>query len=338
MDRRKILFIYNPVAGRGQIRWALDDVLRIFTGAGLLPVCYPTSARGDAVRLIREIRDEAALAGTPFPYEMVICSGGDGTLDEVMNGLLGELSEDMPALAGEASAGVLSAAGNSEASLLARNALTSVPVGYIPAGSTNDFAVSLGLSVHPLEAARALVRGRPQGVDIGCMDGSRYFVYVAAFGAFTEVSYDTPQEQKNLFGHAAYLFNGIRELGNLRVRHTVVRSKECETEDDYVLGMITNARSVGGFQGITGTGVDLSDGLFEVTLIRMPQTPADVTGIIAALNSGDLSKSACITHFQTQRATFSFDENVSWTLDGEFGGAGKEVVLENKMHGMNIIL
>ena len=84
MDRRKILFIYNPVAGRGQIRWALDDVLRIFTGAGLLPVCYPTSARGDAVRLIREIRDEAALAGTPFPYEMVICSGGDGTLDEVM--------------------------------------------------------------------------------------------------------------------------------------------------------------------------------------------------------------------------------------------------------------
>ena len=312
MDRRKILFIYNPVAGRGQIRWALDDVLRIFTGAGLLPVCYPTSARGDAVRLIREIRDEAALAGTPFPYEMVICSGGDGTLDEVMNGLLGELSEDRTA--------------------------QSVPVGYIPAGSTNDFAVSLGLSVHPLEAARALVRGRPQGVDIGCMNGSRYFVYVAAFGAFTEVSYDTPQEQKNLFGHAAYLFNGIRELGNLRVRHTVVRSKECETEDDYVLGMITNARSVGGFQGITGTGVDLSDGLFEVTLIRMPQTPADVTEIIAALNSGDLSKSACITHFQTQRATFSFDENVSWTLDGEFGGAGKEVVLENKMHGMNIIL
>ena len=312
MDRRKILFIYNPVAGRGQIRWALDDVLRIFTGAGLLPVCYPTSARGDAVRLIREIRDEAALAGTPFPYEMVICSGGDGTLDEVMNGLLGELSEDRTA--------------------------QSVPVGYIPAGSTNDFAVSLGLSVHPLEAARALVRGRPQGVDIGCMNGSRYFVYVAAFGAFTEVSYDTPQEQKNLFGHAAYLFNGIRELGNLRVRHTVVRSKECETEDDYVLGMITNARSVGGFQGITGTGVDLSDGLFEVTLIRMPQTPADVTEIIAALNSGDLSKSACITHFQTQRATFSFDENVSWTLDGEFGGAGREVVLENKMHGMNIIL
>ena len=312
MDRRKILFIYNPVAGRGQIRWALDDVLRIFTGAGLLPVCYPTSARGDAVRLIREIRDEAALAGTPFPYEMVICSGGDGTLDEVMNGLLGELSEDRTA--------------------------QSVPVGYIPAGSTNDFAVSLGLSVHPLEAARALVRGRPQGVDIGCMNGSRYFVYVAAFGAFTEVSYDTPQEQKNLFGHAAYLFNGIRELGNLRVRHTVVRSKECETEDDYVLGMITNARSVGGFQGITGTGVDLSDGLFEVTLIRMPQTPADVTEIIAALNSGDLSKSACITHFQTQCATFSFDENVSWTLDGEFGGAGREVVLENKMHGMNIIL
>lgn len=312
MDRRKILFIYNPVAGRGQIRWALDDVLRIFTGAGLLPVCYPTSARGDAVRLIREIRDEAALAGTPFPYEMVICSGGDGTLDEVMNGLLGELSEDRTA--------------------------QSVPVGYIPAGSTNDFAVSLGLSVHPLEAARALVRGRPQGVDIGCMNGSRYFVYVAAFGAFTEVSYDTPQEQKNLFGHAAYLFNGIRELGNLRVRHTVVRSKECETEDDYVLGMITNARSVGGFQGITGTGVDLSDGLFEVTLIRMPQTPADVTEIIAALNSGDLTKSACITHFQTQRATFSFDENVSWTLDGEFGGAGREVVLENKMHGMNIIL
>ena len=312
MDRRKILFIYNPVAGRGQIRWALDDVLKIFTGAGLLPVCYPTSARGDAVRLIREIRDEAALAGTPFPYEMVICSGGDGTLDEVINGLLGELSEDRTA--------------------------QSVPVGYIPAGSTNDFAVSLGLSVHPLEAARALVRGRPQGVDIGCMNGSRYFVYVAAFGAFTEVSYDTPQEQKNLFGHAAYLFNGIRELGNLRVRHTVVRSKECETEDDYVLGMITNARSVGGFQGITGTGVDLSDGLFEVTLIRMPQTPADVTEIIAALNSGDLTKSACITHFQTQRATFSFDENVSWTLDGEFGGAGKEVVLENKMHGMNIIL
>ena len=229
-----------------------------------------------------------------------------------MNGLLGELSEDRTA--------------------------QSVPVGYIPAGSTNDFAVSLGLSVHPLEAARALVRGRPQGVDIGCMNGSRYFVYVAAFGAFTEVSYDTPQEQKNLFGHAAYLFNGIRELGNLRVRHTVVRSKECETEDDYVLGMITNARSVGGFQGITGTGVDLSDGLFEVTLIRMPQTPADVTEIIAALNSGDLSKSACITHFQTQRATFSFDENVSWTLDGEFGGAGREVVLENKMHGMNIIL
>ena len=330
MDRKKILFIYNPVAGRGQIRWALDDVLRIFTGAGFLPVCYPTSGKGDAVRFIRELRSDAASAGSPFPYEMVVCSGGDGTLDEVMNGLLGQFSAG-----GQSSPGRTFSA---EEPIPSEEPAQSVPVGYIPAGSTNDFAMSLGLPVHPLEAAQAVAHGRVHSVDIGCMNGSRYFVYVAAFGIFTEASYDTPQEQKNLFGHAAYLFNGIRELGNLRVRHLKIQAEECEAEGDFALGMITNALSVGGFQGITGTNVDLSDGLFEVTLIRMPQTPADITEIIAALNSGDLSKSACITHFKTRRAKFSFDENVSWTLDGEFGGSGKEVVLENRMHGMKIVL
>lgn len=290
---KKMLFIINPRSGKEQIRSRLLEILDSFVKAGYGPSVYITQGPKDA-------EYQAARAKTK---ELVVCSGGDGTLNEVVSGLMTITPEKRPEL------------------------------GYIPSGSTNDFASSLGLPKNMRKAAQTAALGKPFLVDVGVFGKNRYFVYVAAFGAFTEVSYSTPQETKNILGHQAYMLEAIKRLTGLksyRMRLTWEHLEEQrELEEEFILGMVTNTTSIGGFKGLVGMDVALDDGEFEVLLVRKPRTPLDIASIAAYLIQRE-GENECVFKFRTSKLTVQSEELVDWSLDGEFGGSQTEVVIENK--------
>lgn len=291
--KQRMLFIYNPRAGKAQIRSNLLDIIDIFVKADYEVTAYPTQAAGDAVKAVKERR-----AG----YDIVVCSGGDGTLDEVVTGMM-QCDEK-------------------------------VPIGYVPAGSTNDFANSLKIPKSMIKAADVVVNGKDFACDIGKLN-SHSFIYVAAFGIFTDVSYETKQDVKNVLGHAAYLLEGVRRLPMVRSYALKISYDDELIEGDFLYGMITNSFSVGGFRGITGKDILLDDGLFEVTLIRKPSNPIDLNNIIVALVDKRV-KSEYIYTFKTSRLTVESEEAVSWTVDGEFGGEHTKAVIENEQKVLQI--
>ena len=290
---KKMLFIINPRSGKEQIRSRLLEILDSFVKAGYGPSVYITQGPKDA-------EYQAARAKTK---ELVVCSGGDGTLNEVVSGLMTITPEKRPEL------------------------------GYIPSGSTNDFASSLGLPKNMRKAAQTAALGKPFLVDVGVFGKNRYFVYVAAFGAFTEVSYSTPQETKNILGHQAYMLEAIKRLTGLkayRMRLTWEHlGEQRELEEEFILGMVTNTTSIGGFKGLVGMDVALDDGEFEVLLVRKPRTPLDIASIAAYLIQRE-GENECVFKFRTSKLTVQSEELVDWSLDGEFGGSQTEVVIENK--------
>ena len=290
---QRMLFVYNPRAGKAQIRSNLLDIIDIFVKAGYEVTAYPTQAAGDAVKAVKERSDG---------YDIVVCSGGDGTLDEVVTGMM-QCDEK-------------------------------VPIGYVPAGSTNDFANSLKIPKSMIKAADVVVNGRDFACDIGSLN-SHNFIYVAAFGIFTDVSYETNQDVKNVLGHAAYLLEGVRRLPAVRSYALKISYDDQVIEGDFLYGMITNSFSVGGFRGITGKDVLLDDGLFEVTMIRRPTNPLDLNNIIMALVDKRV-KSEYIYTFKTPRLTVESEETVPWTLDGEFGGEHMKAVIENQQKVLHI--
>lgn len=273
---KKLLFIYNPHAGKGTIRQRLGDVVDRFAAAGYQVTLHPTTGPKDATR--------AALDEAPL-YDHVVCCGGDGTLNEVVTGLL--QLEHPPVL------------------------------GYLPAGTTNDFSKNLHLPGRILAAADCAVSGVPRPCDLGLFN-DRNFVYVAAFGAFTDVSYNTPQQVKNIFGHLAYILNGVSKLGSLKPYHLKVEYEGLCLEDDFIYGMVSNTVSVGGFKGLDPRMVQLDDGLFEVMLVKMPRTLAELNTIVTALVQQ--KPDGNVIGFHTSHVVFSSPIPLPWTLDGEFGG------------------
>ena len=282
-----LLLIVNPCSGREQIRRSLLDILNIFTAAGFDVRVHITQSQGDGRKAVLEKGCDASV---------IVCSGGDGTLNETVSGMM-EL-EHPPLL------------------------------GYIPAGSTNDFASSLGLPKKMESAAESIVKGTPWPIDVGAFDRDRYFMYIAAFGAFTEVAYLTPQDKKNRLGHQAYMLEGVKSLASLKSYRFRVECGEMELEDDFVFGMVTNTLSVGGFKGLVTQSVALSDGLFEVLLIRMPKTPLDLTNIVNYMFLKE-EPNEYVYKFKTSRISFHSEEPVDWVLDGEFGGSRTDVTIEN---------
>lgn len=216
--------------------------------------------------------------------ERIVCCGGDGTFNETVSGVL-KSGRD-------------------------------IPIGYIPAGSTNDFATSLGLSADVLEAARDIVDGEPQRLDVGLF-GERHFSYVASFGAFTRTSYTTPQSMKNLMGHAAYVLSGIQELSQIR-SHPVrlALSDGTVIEDEFIFGAISNSTSVGGVLTLAPERVDMADGKFELLLIRMPKDLFELSDCVRALQQKTYN-CEMITLLDTPRVTVTAPEEMPWTLDGE---------------------
>jgi YegS/Rv2252/BmrU family lipid kinase len=293
MAKRKMLFIYNPRAGKGQIRNHLSDIIDIFVKAGNEVTIYPTQCAGDAVRVAAEKAKR---------YDCVVCSGGDGTLDEVVTGIM--------------------------------RSSKIVPVGYVPAGSTNDFANSLRLPRNMLEAADVVVHGNLFQCDIGSFNEDT-FVYIAAFGLFTDVSYETKQEYKNVLGHMAYLLEGMKRLSAIRSYQMKVTAEEMEIEGDFIFGMITNSMSVGGFKRITGKYVELNDGLFEVTLIKRPTNPIELNQILADLVNRNIDTDQMYC-FKTASLCLESEEEIPWTLDGEFGGRHCFVQIRNQKQQLAI--
>ncbi|MCR5772429.1 MAG: YegS/Rv2252/BmrU family lipid kinase [Butyrivibrio sp.] len=295
MNAPRMLFVYNPHAGKATIRGHLLDIIDIFTKAGYEVTAYPTQSQGDGERRVRERDDN---------YSIVACCGGDGTLDEVVSGMM-----------------------NSE---------FKVPIGYVPAGSTNDFAKSLKIPSSMTRAAKIVVGDNEYLCDVGAMN-DKNFVYCAAFGIFTDVSYSTDQSLKNALGHAAYILQSVKELQDIRTYHMkITYGNGTVLEDDFIYGMVTNSIQVGGIQNITGKNVKLDDGEFEVTLVRRPQSLLDIPNLVGALLGNDIISSRDLINLKMSHISFESDIPVSWTRDGEFGGEHKKVEIYNMQRAMTI--
>jgi len=211
-----------------------------------------------------------------------------------------------------------------------------VPLGYIPAGSTNDFASSLAIPRDMVKAAQDIVDGHLFSVDVGSFNEDN-FIYVAAFGMFTDVSYETSQDLKNILGHLAYVMEGAKRIFDVKTYHLCVEANGEVHEGDYIYGMITNSHSIGGFRNLVGNDVEMDDGLFEVTLIKKPKNPLELNEIIAALiNAYD--DTDMIDAFKANSLYIHGDEAISWTLDGEFGGEHKEVRIKNRKQALDILI
>lgn len=289
----KLLFVYNPRSGKGQIKNKLSEILNIFAGAGYEITVRPTQCEKDAYETIKN---------TGANYGMIVSSGGDGTLNESFHGIMEFPLEERPFF------------------------------GYIPTGSTNDFASTLSISKNPVTAAKGIVKGKKFWCDVG-KASTGYFAYVAAFGAFTNVAYDTPQETKNALGHIAYILEGLKSLANLesyrvKVQYVDEDGKIREFEDEFIYGMISNTESVGGMNLLKKSEIDLQDGMFEALLVRNPENPIELQQTINALVTKDFSSDR-FYFFRTNTVEFQGESEISWTLDGEYGGTLKEMKIEN---------
>ena len=291
---KKLLFIINPFSGQKKANKHLPEIIQIFNQAGYETVVHVTSGRGDATQaVIRQGADK----------DLIVCCGGDGTMNETITGLL-------------------------EAGL-------DIPLGYIPSGTTNDFAASLKLSHNPVQAAQDILLGEPVPHDVGKF-GSRYFSYVASFGAFTKSSYIVPQNVKNALGHAAYVLGGISELSQIRNEHLRLEMDGQVVEDEFLFGAICNSTSIGGILTLDPKVVDMADGFMEVLLVRAPRNLAEIAECITAVQAQTYN-CAMITFRSARTVMISADPGMDWTLDGEKEEGHAEVCVENLHHAVKIM-
>lgn len=293
---KRVLLIINPVSGKMKAKTALLDVVKEMQSHDMRVSVAVTEQRGHAVELAASAKENG--------YDTVVCFGGDGTLNETICGLM----RDGCAL----------------------------PLGYIPAGSTNDFAASMKLPTVPTKAAALVGEGTAHKIDIGCFDGKRYFTYVAAFGVFTATSYSVPQGMKNIFGHLAYIMGSVKEIGNLRSYHVRMTLDDREIEGDYMFGAVANSTSVAGVVKLDDSLVDMSDGKFEVALIKKPKNIVELNRIVQALTSSNFDNGG-VEFYKSSKITVYSNEGLKWTLDGEFAESGESVVIENIHCGLEFI-
>ena len=295
MEKKTMLLIFNPKAGLQRFSAQLFEVVDKFTAAGFLVTVYPTQFAGEAKDvLIHCARD----------YDYVVCSGGDGTVSEVIDSLL--MFEHHPTL------------------------------GVIPAGTVNDFATSLGISRNILAATHIITSGEKKPLDIGRFGGV-HFSYVAAFGIFTDVPYATPQSTKNILGSFAYYLEGIKRAASVKSFHCEFEFDEEVLAGEFVLGIVSNAHSVAGMKLPRNMAVSMDDGLFEVILLRKPESLLELQEVAASMISQEI-RSDLLTVRKAARVNFSSQVPVAWTLDGDFGGEHTQVVIENRRHAIDIMM
>lgn len=282
---KKLLFIVNPRAGKTKSAAPLFEAVAAFSRAGYLVRVYVTEAGGQA-------RDIAAKWGSR--YDMVVCAGGDGTLNETISGLMA--LEQRP------------------------------PLGYLPNGSTNDFAASLHLHTTVEAAARAAAGGVPYLLDIG-RHNDRYFAYVASFGAFTRSSYSASQAAKNALGHFAYILEGLGDLDSLRPYRCAIEADGERFEGEFIFGAVCNSTSLGGLVKLDASRVAMDDGAFELLLLRMPKTPLDLQNLITAMTRMQYDYPGVIFR-HVKNVVLTTDQEISWSLDGEYAASAPKVEIQ----------
>lgn len=292
----KVMLIINPRAGKMKSKTALYDIAEIFCRADYETVVKITSGKGQAEKYAYE----AANGG----FDIVVCCGGDGTLNETISGIISSGKK--------------------------------ISVGYVPAGSTNDFARTLGLSNTPKKAAQNIVAGKPATIDVGKFGEDRFFSYIASFGLFTAASYNTSQSTKNVMGHFAYVLEGIKEIGVVQPYHIKATANGRVYEGDYIFGAVTNSTSVGGIVKLESGMVDLNDGLFEVVLVKNPKDITELTRVLMGISNSDLSDSL-FEFFKCSEITIETEEEFSWSLDGEEASGGNKVTIKNIESAINIL-
>ena len=287
---KSLMMLVNPAAGRSMSDLNLGAAVSTFALNGYCPTVYYTTAPGTATKLVAE---------NAANYGRLVCLGGDGTLSDTIAGLMTLPEEKRPKL------------------------------GYIPMGTANDVANTLGLPMRqPARAAEMILAGKPLHYDVGEMDGVGFFTYIAAFGAFTEVSYATPQNQKKLLGHLAYVLQGMAALPKLESYNTRVEYDDGVFEGRLVYGSMSNSTSVAGIVRLRDEMVCLGDGESELVLVKDPGSVVGFGEIVDSVLSQRFdSDKLLILH--TKKAKFTFEKPVAWTRDGEAGGKYSEIELRN---------
>ena len=294
--REKALFIVNPISGKMTIKNKLFEVIKLFSDSGLEPTVLMTQKSGDASEFAREYGRQ---------FDRSISCGGDGTLNEIVTGLMTLPVEKRP------------------------------PLGFIPAGTTNDLADTLRIPKLPLAAAKTIIENAPSPNDVGLFNNNRYFNYVASCGAFTSTSYSTPQNLKNSLGHMAYVLEGIKTINEIKPVYMKVESEEVKTEGDFLFAAVTNSLSVGGIYKFDPKYVNLNDGTFDVTLIRMPKNTTEIVDIFYRLANLDYDENQ-VVFFHTSNVTITTEMPVKWTVDGEYGGTLEKAVIKNLAGAISI--
>lgn len=296
---KRIYYLCNLQAGKATLTYKIGSIIDMMTKEGYEVTVHPTQASFDATLCTIAAADSRE-------YDYIFCSGGDGTLNEVMCGMM--------------------------------QAKHKIPIGYIPSGSTNDFARSIGIPRGILKATAATLGGEPRAFDIG-MVNERSFNYIAAFGAFTEVTYETSQTVKNVFGSAAYLFNSLTKFTNIRSFPMRITCDGAVYEDEFAFGMITNTASVGGFLTIKDFCYD--DGLFEVALLKRPQNPIEIQKTISFLKDiRDVPDDAGSIYLRASDITIELleDSDVPWTLDGEYMENASKIHIVNHKRAVSLLV
>ena len=294
---KKMLFIFNPHSGKGQLKNSLFEITDIFTKGGYDVTVRPTQGRNDAFEMISSYAPE---------FDTIVISGGDGTLNEAVRGMLCHSEENRR------------------------------PIGYIPSGTTNDFASSRGIPKDPIKAAEHIITGTPKSEDIGTLNGNP-FTYVAAFGAFTDVSYDTPQEIKNFLGQAAYVVEGIKRIPALEPICLSLKYGDTVIDDSFTVGCILNSTSMAGISFDGKYDVQFDDGLFELLLIKRPITLAQAQELLWGVFKGEESNEQ-FHLIRISSAELEFEAPEKWTLDGEYGGAFQNVEIKVLNKAVSFIL
>ena len=285
---KKLMLIVNPASGKGLAKKVLGNIVEVFRRKDYYSCVFLTSDRGQAYEFAHRYGAD---------YDLLVCVGGDGTFSDVINGIIQVEKERRPV------------------------------IGYIPTGTANDIASTFKLSKTPEVAAETAVSGEPIPMDIGKMDDGT-FSYIAAFGAFTDVSYSTPQNTKNILGHLAYIIEGISRISSIKAHHIVVAHAGGVIEDNFIFGCVMNTLSVGGLLKLDPDIVGLSDGYFEILLIKEPKNVLDYKSILAAMTSHNFDNKN-IVFLHSKNVRFTFDEPVAWTRDGENGGEHSDISFEN---------
>ncbi len=296
---KNVYFIYNPYSGKGTIKSKLVKIIDTLTETGHEVTMHPTQSQLDACETVKRICKE-----DHEKYDFILCSGGDGTLNEVIQGLM-----------------------KSENKL---------PVAYIPSGTTNDFARSINTPKDIEKALDSLIKGEKQALDVGSFN-DQYFTYIAAFGALTEVSYETPQQTKNLLGHVAYILEGLKHIKKIQSYNLKIEYDGNVITGEYMYGMISNTAYVGGL--LSMGDFSLNDGQYEVTLIKTPNTPAELQSVLSSLlNIKQAINTEYVSFFRTSSIKITCDSELTWTIDGECGGDQRDVLISNNQQAVQFII